>query len=123
MNKEQNQQCKYIIHSYATAAAAGNCVPVPGLGIATDVATMTLMCMQLSAVFGSNINDDVAKGLAIVALKQTTLKQPIKVITKELSKLAPFLGQLVAPAISVSMLETAGWNLANELHRKSLKRK
>ncbi len=43
------------------------------------------------------------------------LKQPIKVLTKELSKLVPFLGQVVGPAISVGMIEAAGWALANDM--------
>jgi len=43
------------------------------------------------------------------------LKQPIKTLTKELSKFIPFLGQVVAPSISVVMLEAAGWTLAKEL--------
>ncbi|WP_462178366.1 hypothetical protein [Pseudoalteromonas gelatinilytica] len=120
MHPEQSKQCKYIIHCHAAAAAAGNVVPVPGFGIATDIVAMTSMCMQLSTVFGSHINDDVAKGLAIIAIKQTTLKQPIKVLSKELAKFAPFLGQLVSPTISASMLEAAGWNLANELYHQSL---
>jgi hypothetical protein len=46
------------------------------------------------------------------------LKQPIKTLTKELSKFIPILGQIVAPSISVVMLEAAGWTLAKELEAK-----
>ena len=37
------------------------------------------------------------------------LRQPIRVATEELSKLIPGLGQIVAPSISVAMIEAAGW--------------
>jgi len=50
------------------------------------------------------------------------LKQPIKTLSKELSKFIPFLGQIVAPSISVVMLESAGWVLAEELYLKSIKK-
>ena len=39
--------------------------------------------------------------------------------TKELSKFIPFLGSIVAPSISVVMIEAAGWTLAKELEHKA----
>lgn len=118
MTEEQKAKCATIIHSHAVAAGAGNAVPVPGLGVATDIVTMTTMAMMLSAVFGGNMPENVAKNMAIAAIKRTMLKQPIKTITKELSKIVPFLGQIVAPSISVAMLESAGWLLAKEMDQK-----
>lgn len=118
MTEEQESKCHYIIHGHAVAAAGGNAIPVPGLGIATDMVTMTSMCMSLCAVFGGNLTEQAAKALAIAAIKNTMLKQPIKTLTKELSKLIPGLGQIVAPSISVVMLEAAGWTLAKELEAK-----
>jgi uncharacterized protein (DUF697 family) len=115
MTPEQQKKCAAIIHSHATVAAVGNIVPVPGLGIAVDVATMTTMTMSLVAVFGGNVQEHIAKTMALTALKNTLLRQPIKTIGKELSKLIPILGQLVAPAITVALLESAGWALAHEL--------
>ncbi len=121
MTEDERTKCHAIIHSHAVAAAAGNAVPVPGLGIGVDVVTMTTMCMALSAVFGSSIPENVAKGMAISAIKSTMLKQPIKTVAKELSKFIPFLGSVVAPAVSVTMLEAAGWVLASELDGKRSK--
>ncbi|WP_034880178.1 hypothetical protein [Endozoicomonas montiporae] len=118
MTEDQEKKCKTIIHSHAAAAAAGNAVPVPGLGVATDIVTMTSMAMSLCAVFGGNLSEETAKALSIIAIKNTMLKQPIKTMTKELSKLIPFLGQVVAPSVSVVMLEAAGWTLAQDLERK-----
>lgn len=118
MTTEQKNKCAKIIHSHAVAAAAGNAVPVPGLGFATDIVTMTTMAMMLSAVFGGNLPENVAKNMAVAAIKRTMLKQPIKTLTKELSKLIPGLGQIVAPSISIAMLESAGWVLANEMDAK-----
>ena len=121
MTEDQEQKCHAIIHSHAVAAAAGNAVPVPGLGVAADLVTMTTMTMSLCAVFGGNISESAAKTLAIAALKNTMLKQPIKTLTKELSKLVPGLGQIVAPSIAVVMIEAAGWVLAKELETKFAK--
>lgn len=118
MTDEENTKCHAIIHSHAVAAAAGNAVPVPGLGVAVDIATMTTMCMALSTVFGSSIPENVAKGMAVTAIKSTMLKQPIKTIAKELSKFVPFLGSVVASSVSLAMLEAAGWVLAKELDKK-----
>lgn len=118
MTPEQERKCKAIIHGHAVAAAAGNAIPVPGLGVATDMVAMTTMIMSLCGVFGGSLSLEAAKGLGITSIKNTMLKQPLKVLTKELSKFVPFLGQMVAPGISVVMFEAAGWTLAKELERK-----
>jgi len=118
MNEEQKKKCHYIIHSHAVAAGAGNAVPVPGLGVATDLVTITAMTMSLCAVFGGNMTEEAAKAVAIASFKNAMLKQPIKVITKEVSKIIPFLGQAVAPTISVVIIEAVGWNIADELYSK-----
>ena len=99
MTIEQKNRCHKIIHSHAAVAAAGNALPVPG----------------------GNIPENVAKNMAIAALKKTLLKQPIKTITKELAKLIPFAGQVVASSVSVAMLESAGWVMASELAEKAKK--
>ncbi len=118
MTDEQQKKCHAIIHTAAVAAAAANAVPVPGLGIATDMVAMTSMTMSLAAVFGGNLPSEAAKGMAISAIKNTMLRQPIKTMAKELSKLIPGLGQIVSPSISIVMLEAAGWTLAKELDHK-----
>lgn len=118
MTSSEREKCHWIIHSHAATAAAGNALPVPGLGVAVDTITMTTMAMALAAVFGSSIEESVAKNMAINAIKKTMLKNPIKTVTKELSKLVPGLGQIVSPSISVTMLESAGWVLAEQLSNK-----
>ena len=118
MTEEEKSKCHKIIHTHAAMAAAGNAVPIPGAGFAVDTITMTTMAMALSAVFGSSIPENVAKNMAVNAIKQTALKSPIKTAAKELSKFIPGLGQIVAPSVSVVMLEAAGWCLAEELSNK-----
>lgn len=120
MTEAQKKKCHTIIHTHAAAAAAGNAVPVPGLGVATDTGAMVSMAMALSAVFGGDIKENVAKNVAVAALKKTVLKQPIKTFTKEVSKLIPFLGQFVAPTISLGMLEAAGWTMAHDLEKRCI---
>lgn len=114
MTDEEKSKCKKIIHGHAVAAA-GNLVPIPGVGIAADTVTMTTMAMALASIFGGSITESVAKNMATNAIIAAIKKQPVKVITKEVSKVVPFVGQLIAPAISVAMLESAGWLLAEDL--------
>ena len=115
MTEQEKNKCRAIIHGHAVAAAAGNLIPIPGVGLAADTVTMTTMAMALAAVFGGSITESVAKNMAINAIVATIKKQPVKVISKEISKVVPIVGQLVAPSISVAMLESAGWLLAEDL--------
>ena len=115
MTDDEKSKCQKIIHGHAAAAAVGNLAPIPGFGIAADTVTMTTMAMALSAVFGGSITESVAKTMAINAIIAELKKQPVKVIAKEVSKIVPLLGQLVAPSVSVAMLEAAGWSLAEDL--------
>ncbi|MDE5897911.1 MAG: hypothetical protein K2H09_01400 [Treponemataceae bacterium] len=119
MTEEQKSKCHAIIHSHAVLAGAGNVILVPGLGVAADIGTMTTMAMALSGVFGGGIGKEVAKNIATATLKRTVLKQPIKTAAKELSKLIPGLGQIVAPSISVTMLEAAGWAMAHQFEKET----
>ena len=118
MTSTQENQCHAIIHTAAVSAGGGNLVPVPGLGFAADIVAMTAMTMSLAGVFGGSLTEEAAKGIAITAIKNTMLRQPIKTLAKELSKIIPILGQIVAPAMSVTMIEAAGWSIAKDLDRK-----
>ena len=118
MTDDEKSKCQKIIHGHAVAAAAGNALPVPGAGLAVDTVTMTTMAMALAAVFGGSIPEAVAKNMAVNAIVAAVKKQPVKAIAKELSKFIPGLGQIVAPSVSVAMLESAGWSLAKELAAK-----
>lgn len=118
MSPQQQSKCQAIIHSAAATAGAGNLIPVPGAGVAVDLVVMTAMCAGLASVFGGNISEQVARGMAVTALKNTMLKQPVKTLTKELSKLVPYLGLLVAPSLSVALVEAAGWSIAQELAQR-----
>ena len=117
MNPQHKKLCRRIIHTAAVMAGVGNLIPIPGLGVAVDLVTMTCMTMSLAIVFGGSIPKAVTEGLSIAALKETVLKQPVKVITKELPKFVPLLGQVIAPAISIGMMEAAGWNIARQMDR------
>ncbi len=118
MTGDQEKKCHAIIHTAAVSAGAGNLVPIPGTGIAADTIAMAVMAMSLASVLGGSLTEEVAKGMAITALKSTMLKQPIKIIAKELSKLIPILGQIFAPTVSFAIIEAAGWALANDMDRK-----
>jgi len=79
---------------------------------------MTAMSAGLASVIGGNINEQVARGMAVAALKNTMLKQPVKTLTKELSKLVPYLGLVVAPTLSAALVEAAGWTIAQDLAQR-----
>lgn len=118
MTYDQETKCHAIIHSFSVAAGAGNAVPVPGLGLAADTTAMVGMTLALCNVFGGNVTESMAKTMAISALKNTMLKQPIKTLTKELAKFFPIVGSMVSPTISIGLMEAAGWLLADELDKK-----
>ncbi len=118
MTPAQKNQCSMIIHTAAVAAGGGNLIPVPGAGIAADTLALVPMAVALAGVFGADMTKEAARAVAFNAIKQAALKQPAKLIAKELSKFIPGLGQVVAPALSVALIEAAGWAIANELARK-----
>lgn len=118
MTNEQKNQCHAIIHSAAVAAGGGNALPIPALGLAADTAALAGMAIGLASVFGQNIGESVAKAAAFDALKKAILRQPVKVIAKELSKLVPVFGSIFAATVSVGLVEAAGWSLANEFDAK-----
>lgn len=120
MTNEQKNQCHAIIHSAAVAAGGGNALPIPALGLAADTAALVGMAIGLASVFGQNIGEAAAKAAAVDALKKTLLKQPIKVIVKELSKIIPVFGSIFAATVSVGLVEAAGWTLASEFDAKRL---
>lgn len=118
MTTTQQSQCQNRIYTTAALAATGNTFPVPGVGVAVNLAAMIVMATQLAAVFGGNLTNEEAKAMAIASITHTVIKQPIHVLSQELVKLIPFVGQVVAPAISFALVKSAGWAMANELDIK-----
>jgi len=119
MTDSQQAKCQDIIHTHAPICAAGNLAPVPGLGFSVDIVAMGSMCMCLADVFGGSISEEVAKELAVAALKRTLLKHHIKPITKGLVMPIPVLGQIVILALAIIIIEEAGWCMAKELERRA----
>lgn len=118
MTEQQRKKCRAIIHAHAMAAAIGNLIPIPGLGIASDLFFMRLMTTKLCEIFENDSTEMHTKIQSIITFKSIMLKQPIKITTKELSKLIPGLGQIVAPSISLIMIEGTGWAFAKDLKEK-----
>jgi uncharacterized protein (DUF697 family) len=114
MTNEENSKCHIIIHAAAAAAGAGNIVPVPGLGVAADMVTMTTMAISLAAVFGKELTHAAARGAAYTALKTVIFAQPVRYASKELAKFIPWFGSVFSATISVSLVEASGWQLAQE---------
>lgn len=115
MTDAEKNKCHAIIHSHAVLAAAGNVIPLPGTGLAADTITMTTMAMALASALGGSITESVARNMAINAIVAAVKKNAVKTFVKEAAKIIPGIGQIVSPAISVAMLESAGWSLANQL--------
>ena len=116
-NMTKREKCHYIIHTHVAAAGGGNAVPIPGVGVAAGTAAMVIMAIGLALVFGQNIPKSTAKVMAVDALKKTLLKQPIKVITKELGKILPFFGSAFAATVSAGLVEAAGWALVGDFEK------
>jgi len=119
MTHDQNVRCHAIIHAAAIAASSSNAIPVPGLGVAADTTALVGMAIGLASVFGESIPTSVAKAMSVDAIKRTLLRQPLKVIGKELSKLVPFFGSVFAATVSVGLVEAAGWSLVNDFEREA----
>ena len=115
MTDDEKKKCHAIIHSHAVLAAAGNALPLPGTGLAADTITMTTMAMALASVLGGSIPESVARNMAVNAIVAAVKKNAVKNFVKEAVKIVPFAGQIISPSISVAMLESAGWSLANQL--------
>ncbi len=122
MTIEEKNTCHMIIHAAAAAAGAGNIVPVPGLGVAADMVTMTTMAVSLAAVFGRELTQAAARGVAYASLKKVIIAQPVRYAAKELAKFIPWIGSALAASLSVALTEAAGWQLAQEfdLERHSI---
>ena len=118
MDESTKAKCHAIIHSAAIGCGAANCTSIPGTGFAADIVAMTAMTMSLASLLGGSIPKEVAKGMVIAEIKKQVLKQPLKTLGKELSKFVPGMGQIVGSAISITMIESVGWSIANELDRK-----
>ncbi len=115
ITEDEKKRCHVVIHTHAVLVGAGNAVPVPGLGFAADVGTMTTMAIALSQIFNDKpLDKNVAFSLVTGVLKRLLLRYPIRMLAKEASKLIPGLGQVVAPTISIGMIESAGWVLVNQ---------
>ena len=114
MTNEEKNKCHMIIHAASAAAGAGNLVPMPGLGIAADMVSMTTMAISLASVFGKELTQAAARGMAYASLKKVVFAQPVRYATKELAKFIPWIGSAIAAGLSVTLTEAAGWQLAQE---------
>ena len=117
MTDEQRIQCHSIIHSATAAAGGGSVVPIPGVGLAADTAALVGMALGLATVFGHDLPASAAKVMTVYTLKKTLIKQPVKVIAKELSKILPLFGSIFGATVSVGLVEAAGWSLASDFDR------
>ena len=107
MNSQQKSACHKIIHAAAAASASSTLIPVPLTGFAVDAAVMVAMVMNLARVFhlDTTVNEDLAKGLAIAALKKQLLKHPVKYLTREFSKTLPMAGTAISGGLSLMLTE------------------
>ncbi|WP_406040213.1 hypothetical protein [Succinimonas sp.] len=121
MNSQQKSACHVIIHTAAAASASSTLIPVPFTGFAVDAAVMVAMVMNLARVFhlDTTMDEDLAKGLAIAALKKQLLKHPVKYLTREFSKTLPMAGTAISGGLSLALTEAAGWKIAEQFSRNA----
>ena len=101
-------------------AGTGNLIPIPGVGVLADIGSLTMMARDLAIVLGNEEckNAEAAKAFTIGIAKRVFLKQPIKMIGKELAKFIPFAGQIIAGGISAAMTEAVGWSMVKSLSQE-----
>ena len=121
MNSQQKSECRVIIHTAAAASASSTLIPVPLTGFAVDAAVMVAMVMNLARVFhlDTTVNEDLARGMAIAAVKKQLLKHPIKYLTREFSKTLPMAGTAISGGLSQALTEAAGWKIAEQFARNA----
>ncbi len=121
MNSQQKSECHVIIHTAAAVSASSTLIPVPLTGFAVDAVVMVAMVMNLARVFhlDSTVDEDLAKGLAIAALKKQLLKHPVKYLTREFSKTLPMAGTAISGGLSLALTEAAGWKIAEQFSRNA----
>ncbi|MBQ3682622.1 MAG: hypothetical protein II922_06025 [Succinimonas sp.] len=121
MNSQQKSECRVIIHTAAAVSASSTLIPVPLTGFAVDAAVMVTMVMNLARVFhlDTTVNEDLARGMAIAAVKKQLLKHPIKYLTREFSKTLPMAGTAISGGLSLALTEAAGWKIAEQFARNA----
>ena len=110
MTESERSKCEDIIHGHATAVVAGNLAPVPGLGTAIDTAALTTMTLALASVFNVSVSKTLATNIAVNELKKYVGKQ----VVKEFIKIIPGFGSFASAALTIGMIESAGWSIAEE---------
>ena len=65
------------------------------------------------------ISKEVAREIAITALKKQIAAQPVRYVSKELLKFVPGLGNALSSVISAGLMEAAGWRIAADFDRRS----
>ena len=65
------------------------------------------------------ISKEVAREIAITALKKQIAAQPVRYVSKELLKFVPGLGNALSSVISAGLMEAAGWRIAADFDRRA----
>ncbi len=106
MTKAEKHQCEDIIHGHAWAVIGGSLIP--GVGTPINVAALTTMTMALANVFNVSMSETLAATTAVNALKEFAGKM----VVSEFVKIFPGLGSIASAALTVTMIESAGWQIA-----------
>ena len=67
----------------------------------------------------AQIISEVAREIAITALKKQIAAQPVRYVSKELLKFVPGLGHALSSVISAGLMEAAGWRIAADFDRRA----
>ena len=106
MTKDERSKCEDIIHGHAWAVIGGSLIP--GVGTPINVAALTTMTMALANVFNVSMTETLATTTAINGLKEFASRM----VVSEFVKVFPGIGNVAAAALTVTMIESAGWQIA-----------
>ena len=122
------------VHGAAAAAAAVNALPVPGAGIAADIAAIVAMNVLVFKTFNldpSRVSSDMPPQLkaAVASMLRFGTKEGVIYLLKrvsaslaatEIAKWVPLMGTAVAVATTVGMIEYFGRDVVNQCYDISL---
>ena len=106
MTKRERSQCEDIIHGHAWACIGGSLIP--GVGTPVNMAALTTMTMALANVFNVSMTETLAAATAVNGLKELAGRM----VVSEFIKVFPGLGTIASAALTVTMIESAGWQIA-----------
>jgi uncharacterized protein (DUF697 family) len=117
MTPDQKSKCHKIIHS-ASASAAGVAAGLAQLPLADSAVILPIqiaMVVGLGRVFGIQVTDSAAKGLALGAIGGYVGRATSQIVLGWI----PFLGNAVNASTAAGITEALGWAISRKFDQEA----